>query len=63
MNRNKGFVKINYKAIATDEKGYPLIPDLPSYQEAIYWYVMMKLKFPMFLKGKLGGGKASSANM
>lgn len=55
LNKQDGFVKMAYKAIATDERGYPLIPDLASYQEAIYWYVMMKLSFPKFLKGSLGG--------
>ena len=30
-NRRKGFIKLAYKAIATDERGYPLIPDLTSY--------------------------------
>ena len=42
FNKDKGFVKLSYKAIATDERGYPLIPDLASYQEAIYWYVMQQ---------------------
>lgn len=55
LNKDKGYVKLAYKAIATDERGYPLIPDLASYQEAIYWYVMMKLNFPKFLSGSLGG--------
>lgn len=55
LNKEKGFVKLSYKAIATDERGYPLIPDTASYQEAIYWYVMLKLNFPKFLKGQLGG--------
>lgn len=55
FNKDKGKVKLAYKAIATDERGYPLIPDMASYQEAIYWYVMMKLNFPKFLKGTLGG--------
>jgi hypothetical protein len=55
FNRREGFVKISYKAIAKDERGYPLIPDLASYQEAIYWYVMMKINFPKFLNGTLGG--------
>lgn len=54
-NMNNGYIKLSYKAIATDERGYPLIPDLPSYQEAIYWYVVMKLSFSKFLKGHLGG--------
>lgn len=55
FNKEQGKVKLSYKAIATDERGYPLIPDLASYQEAIYWYVMMKLNFPKFIKGQLGG--------
>ena len=54
-NRKHGFIKLAYKAIATDERGYPLIPDLTSYQEAIYWYVVMKLTFPKFMSGRLGG--------
>ena len=63
-NKKNGFIKIAYKAIPTDEKGYPLIPDTPSYQDAIYWYVTMKLNFPKYLKGKLGGkGVNSSAQI
>lgn len=54
-NMPKGFIKLAYKAIATDERGYPLVPDLSSYQEAIYWYVVMKLSFSKWMKGKLGG--------
>lgn len=54
-NKDKGFIKIAYKAIATDERGYPLIPDLSSYQEAIYWYVIMKMAFPKFMSGQLSG--------
>ena len=59
-NMTKGYIKLAYKRIATDEKGYPLIPDLASYQEAVYWYVVMKLSFPKYLKGKLGGKKGVS---
>jgi len=55
INKPKGFIKIAYKAIPTDERGYPLIPDLASYQEAIYWYVMMKLTFPKWVNGTIGG--------
>lgn len=54
-NQKHGFIRLAYKAIATDERGYPLIPDLTSYQEAVYWYVVMKLTFPKWLGGKLGG--------
>ena len=55
LNKENGYVKLAYKAIAVDERGYPLIPDLTSYQEAIYWYVVMKLTFPKWFGGKLGG--------
>ena len=61
VNRSKGYVSLAYKAIATDERGYPLIPDSSSYQEAIYWYVTMKLSFPKFMTGKLGGRGVNSA--
>ena len=63
-NKNKGYVKLAYKSIAVDERGYPLIPDLGSYQEAIYWYVVMKLSFPKFMSGNLGGrGVKNAANV
>lgn len=61
LNRDKGYVKLSYKAIATDERGYPLIPDTTSYQEAIYWYVIMKLNFPKYMSGKLGGKGVNNA--
>lgn len=62
-NREHGFVKISYRSITTDERGYPLIPDLSSYQEAIYWYVVMKLKFPRYLNGQLGGHRKYTAEI
>lgn len=49
----EGYLKIAYSAILTDTRGYPLVPDLSSYSEAIYWYVLMKLKYPEYLNGKL----------
>jgi len=57
-NKKRGFIKLAYKAIAVDERGYPLIPDLTSYQEAVYWYVVMKLTFPKFMSGKLTTGSS-----
>lgn len=61
FNRKNGYAKIAYKAIATDERGYPLIPDSASYQEAVYWYCVMKLSFPKFMSGKLGGRGVNTA--
>lgn len=48
-----GFIKLAYKAIHVDCDGYPMVPDLDSYQEAIYWYVTMKLKYPEFSSGRM----------
>lgn len=52
-NIREGYLKLSYEAISTDGRGYPLIPDLTSYQEAVYWYIVMKLKFPEYLKGNI----------
>ena len=52
-NMRDGFVKLSYFAIYTDEDGMHLIPDMSSYQEAIYWYVTVKLMYPQYLAGKL----------
>ena len=30
-----------------------MIPDIPSYFEAIFWYVAMKMSYPKYLKGQL----------
>lgn len=52
-NVPEGFVKISYHAIFTDDEGMPMIPDIPSYFEAIYWYVAMKLYYPKYLVGDI----------
>lgn len=63
VNKPFGYIKLSYRSIGTDERGYPLIPDLASYQEAIYWYVMMKINFPKFLNGSLGGRSKYNYNV
>lgn len=45
-NVPRGYIKVSYYAIYTDEDSMPMIPDLESYKEAIYWYVTMKLMYP-----------------
>lgn len=52
-NVPEGFVKISYHAIYTDEEGMPMIPDIQSYFEAIYWYVATKLYYPKYLSGDI----------
>lgn len=48
-----GWLKISYHAIITDKDSMPMIPDIPSYFEAIFWYVAMKMSYPKYLKGQL----------
>lgn len=48
-----GWIKVSYHAIPTDEDSMPMIPDIPSYFEAIFWYVAMKMSYPKYLKGQL----------
>lgn len=47
-----GFIKLAYYGTYVDDDGMPMIPDLPSYFEAIYWYVAMKLLYIDYFKGK-----------
>lgn len=51
-NVPEGWLKISYHATYTDNDGMPLIPDIPSYFEAIYWYVAMKMLYIEYIKGK-----------
>lgn len=52
-NIPEGYVKLSYKAIHTDNDGMPMIPDIASYSEAIYWYIVMKLSFPKYYNGSI----------
>lgn len=53
LNIPNGFVKLSYHGIYTDEDGMPMIPDEPTYQEAIYWYIVMKYAYPEYFAGRM----------
>lgn len=53
VNIPEGFIKLTYTRMYTDENGVPLVPDLMSYLEAIYWYIVMKLTYPLWRIGKI----------
>lgn len=38
-----GFIKIHYQVRPVDKEGYPLIPDLENFKQALYWYVLKQL--------------------
>lgn len=48
-----GYLRISYDSVKVDSNGYMLIPDLMSYIEAVYWYVVMKLKYPEYMSGRM----------
>ena len=50
-NIRDGYIKLSYYSTYLDEDGMPMIPDLPSYQEALYWYVTMKILYIEYFKG------------
>lgn len=52
-NRKEGYLKLAYYAQLTDCNDYPMIPDVDSVKEAVYWYIVMKLKYPEFLDGRM----------
>jgi len=53
MNVESGYLMVSYQAIPTDKEGYPEIPDLASFKEALYWYINMKLMYPQWKMGKI----------
>lgn len=48
-----GWLKISYYAIITDEDSMPMIPDLPSYKEALMYYIGTKILYAKWIKGQL----------
>lgn len=48
-----GYLKIAYKAIPTDDNGWPMIPDDEGFKEAIYWYITMKMTYPEWREGRI----------
>lgn len=53
FNVRHGFAKISYHAIYTDEDSMPMIPDMHSYKEAIFWYVSSKILYRRLFKGQI----------
>lgn len=52
-NVETGYLMMSYQAIPTDAEGYPLVPDVASFHEAIYWYINMKLMYPQWKLGQV----------
>lgn len=52
-SQRKGFVRISYKAIATDENNYPLIPDNESIKMGLEYYILHRFMEPLWVMGKI----------
>lgn len=52
-NVRTGYIMMAYQAIPTDSEGYPLVPEDVDFQEAIYWYITMKLLYPEWKLGRV----------
>lgn len=48
-----GSIQIAYKGIATDEDGYPLIPDNEKVNLGLEYYILSRYLEPMWLMGKI----------
>jgi hypothetical protein len=48
-----GYIMLSYQAVPVDNEGYPMIPDDESFEEAIYWYINMKLTYPDWKMGRI----------
>lgn len=53
LNVRDGYIRMVYSAMPLDEDNYPLVPDLQSFRDALYWYVAVKLYYPDWVSGKI----------
>lgn len=50
-------IHIAYQAFNTDKEGWPMIPDEQSFREACFRYIVMKMKYPEWINGKMSESK------
>lgn len=48
-----GCIEISYEAIATDDEGYPLVPDNQKVELGMEYYIMSRYLEPLYLVGKV----------
>lgn len=49
----EGFVEMMYMAVTVDDEGLPMIPDDPSFEKALQYYVMAQHFEVLFMLGKI----------
>lgn len=50
---SEGYVVVSYKAVATDENGFPLIPDKTEFMLGLEFYTMERYLYPLWMMGKI----------
>jgi len=56
-NFSGGTLHLAYQAFATDEEGWPTVPDNVSFLEACYRYIVYKIMYPEWMAGRLSDAK------
>ena len=49
----EGYIQMSYKALATDDEGYPLIPDNEKVIMALEYYILFRYLEPLWMIGKI----------
>lgn len=52
-NKKTGYLMMAYTAIPLDVDGFPMVPDHPSFIEALYWYITMKHMYSEWVEGRV----------
>lgn len=50
---SEGYVQVSYKSFATDEEGFPLIPDNEKVKMALEYYILHRFLEPLWTMGKI----------
>jgi len=48
-----GYIVVSYKAVATDEHGYPLVPDKMEFILGLQFYILERYLHPLWMMGKV----------
>ena len=49
----EGYLTIAYRSIPLDPEGFPYMPDDHGFEDAVYWYLTMKLLYPKWVLGQV----------
>jgi len=52
-SKEHGYIEVAYKAIMTDEEGYPMIPDNEKVNRGLEYYILYRFLEPFYLMGKI----------